>query len=213
MTVEQVYSHFHTPKNLQHHMIRVAALTQLVIDHWMGQPIDRQSVLATALFHDLAKPITFDMNNQKQFVKSEAELRQLQIDHDDLIQRFGTNEHEALVKMFKEIGLSEKAQKLVNNLEWSYSDRLIEENDFESLIPIYCDMRISPKGIVAIADRILELDSRVPVEDLDLRLASAERLEKIIQDNTSFDLNSIDDKQINQDSAKLTHFEFPSVRE
>jgi hypothetical protein len=203
MTVKEVYAKYRTPKNLEQHMLRVASLGSIVCESWAGSPIDETSIIETLLFHDIAKPISFDMAKQARFVNSALELKTLEEDVTYLIEQFGTNEHTAALKIFVEIGLSENSQRLINNLEWSFSDRLIEENDLESLLTIYCDMRIGPKGVLKVTERILELHSRSPIENLEERLTSARNLEMLLAANTAILLESITDEQINSRVEKL----------
>lgn len=207
MTVSQIYTQFGTPEYLQLHMLRVASLASLLLDSWIGDEIDKKSVLIACLFHDVAKPITFDMSKQEQFVSSDKELEVLQRHHDELIFKYGAEEHAALLEIFKEFKFDEKSQGIVNNLEWSLVDKLLSQNDIESLIPIYADMRISPTGLFSIEKRVLELNKRAPIKNLDDLLLSSRTLESEISKHTSIDLSSISNNQLNKKLEKLAQTE------
>ncbi len=196
MQVQQIYSQRKTPPGLQEHMLRVAAVAQVILNHWTGPTINKEAIITTCLFHDIAKPLTFDMSKQEQFVNSDEELQALQEHHDDLISRYGIEEHPALLKIFSELNLSEDACRLVDNLEWHYIPRLLKVNDIESLIPIYCDMRVGPRGVLSMEDRIENLLTRAQVDNLEELILSGKELERLLSQNVSIDLNSIDDLQI-----------------
>ena len=42
MNIIEIYNQYHLPKNLQMHMLRVAACTNLILDNWTGKPIDKR---------------------------------------------------------------------------------------------------------------------------------------------------------------------------
>ncbi len=207
MIVQEIYARYYTPRNLQIHMLRTAACGSLILAAWTGQALDQTAIIQTLLFHDIAKPVTFDITKQAQFIKSQSELKQVEQNIRFLIDHFGTNEHQATLQIFREIGLSDVSQQLVDNLEWHYVDQLIAENDLASLIPIYCDMRIGPRGILSIRDRIVELNARVPVENLAARLRSAQHLEDLMAKNVSTDLANITTAQIDSFTGSLSQKE------
>lgn len=203
MNVRDIYTTYGTPENLQQHMLRVAGLGSIVLQHWIGRALEAEAIIDTLLFHDIAKPVTFDVAKQARFVTSASELKKLEDTITSLITHFGSDEHLAALKIFQEIGLNAKAQHVIDNLEWHYTDRLIEELDLEALIAIYCDMRIGPDGILKITERIMELHARVPVQNLDERLASARRLEDLISNNMSIDPNRITNEQVDDKANAL----------
>lgn len=41
-------------------MLRVASLASIVLDQWSGEEISKNDIVTCALFHDIAKPVTFD---------------------------------------------------------------------------------------------------------------------------------------------------------
>lgn len=45
MNISEVYKKYMTPKNLQEHMLRVAALSKIVGDNWTGSTNDRKHIL------------------------------------------------------------------------------------------------------------------------------------------------------------------------
>ncbi len=187
-------------------MLRVAGLGSILIKHWRGQKIDGPAVVTTLIFHDIAKPLTFDINKQAKFVTSPEALESLRGDMNWLKENFGEDEHRALNLIFDQIGLSQNAKRILDNLEWIYSDRLLTEKDDESLLAIYADMRIGPQGILSIDQRMHELNARSPIEDFDNRLVSASRLESFVVDNVDLDLSLVTDNQIEAEIVNLSSY-------
>ena len=177
-------------------MLRVAGLGWMVVNAWTGPKLDKDSIIQTLLFHDIAKPVTFDLSKQAEFGLSSDRLEKLKQDTNYLVHHYGSDEHQVALKIFQEIGLSPESQRLIENLEWHYTDDLIKKNDLSALITIYSDMRIGPQGLLLIKQRVLELHSRMPIQNLTERLDSADRLEAIIAQNTDIDLTKISAQSI-----------------
>jgi hypothetical protein len=208
MTVNEIYIKYRTPSNLQQHMLRVAALATVIVSNWKGKAIAEEDIINTLLFHDIAKPVTFDITNQARFVSSPEELARLEQDIRYLTDNFGSEEHQAAIKIFQDLGLNENCQRLIDNLEWHYTDDLMQAGDIESLLTIYCDMRIGPKGVLLIEQRLSELHARNPIEDFEKRLESAKKLENLILENTSIKLEEINDEQIGPIVGVLSQKQF-----
>jgi len=196
MQILKIYSKYKTLPNLQLHMLRVGALAQIITNNWVGEIIDKESIIKTCLLHDIAKPINFDMTNQKQYIKDDNELIEIEECNNFLISNYGVEEHPALEMIGKEIGVSEKSLELLKNLEWHYIKKLLANNDIESLIPIYADMRISPNGIVSIIDRVEDLKKRTGKEN-NQQFEYIQKLESLINENTKANLYQITNQEIN----------------
>ena len=203
MQITQTYNRYQIPTNLQQHMLRVGALAQIILDHWQGVSIDKQSVVTCALYHDIAKPVTFDIEKQRKYVASEEDFNKVKRTIVDMISKYGGEEHVAVIKIFEEIGCSAETIRLINNLEWIYTPRLIQENDIPALLLNYCDMRIGPKGILRVQDRFADLKSRAPFAGIDEIAALSPKLESTIQALTTINLNDITDDQIAAQIQKL----------
>lgn len=192
MKVRKVYKDFQIPQNLQEHMLRVGALLKIIKDNWQGEEIDWEALIQAGLLHDIAKPLNFDLAKQAQFGMTPPEienLRQLQV----RIQReFGEKEHEACIKILLEVGGKPRAAELLNSLEWEYIERLWQNKEIESLVLIYADMRIGPKGILSLPERLNELRRREPKSlDFELLLKYGLMVEAEIQKQMSLKINRI----------------------
>ena len=52
MNIIDIYNKYHLPENLQMHMLRVAACSNLIIDNWKGIEIDKDAIIRVCLLHD-----------------------------------------------------------------------------------------------------------------------------------------------------------------
>jgi hypothetical protein len=207
MTVAQVYAQYKVLPNLQQHMLRVAAFCEVLSKSWTGITIDTQAMIHTCLFHDIAKPITFDMSKQAQYVKSAAELEEIRQIHQNLIAKYGSNEHVAAIRVFQEIGLGVEAERLIDNLEWDYIPRLLQENDVASLIVIYSDMRIGPRGVLSIAERMENLRARAGVAHYEEQLVAGLELEKLMNENSNGRAQNITDQELESPIKRLLNLD------
>jgi len=197
MNIRKVYEEYQVPKNLQEHMLRVGALASILTDNWLNDDIDRFSIIQACLLHDIAKPMNFDLAKQAQFGMSPAEIDKLEKLQNRLKVRYGTDEHTATVGIIKDLGCNSTTVRIVDNLEWSYIPRVMSANDIESLIAIYCDMRIGLKGILTLDDRLADLKTRAGNEDFEEHAKNGKALEGLISKYVSIEINSITDNEIN----------------
>ncbi|MFC1711635.1 HD domain-containing protein [Patescibacteria group bacterium] len=203
MTIKQIYLKYQLPKNLQTHMLAVASLTLIISNNWQGEEINKKDLITCALLHDIAKPVTFDPDKQKQFVKFKKELNQLHKLINNMTLKYGTDEHQAAIQIFKELGFSKNIISLIDNLEWIYLPQLLKENKMEALILNYADMRIGPKGIISLKQRFDELKKREPFKGINKIASLSGILEKYIQEKTKIKLNSITKSDLNNNFEKL----------
>ena len=72
MKVSQIYKDYKIPGNLQRHMLRVAAFSEILTENWIGEKIDKKAIVLCCLFHDAAKLMKFDLTRPELF-EEEAE--------------------------------------------------------------------------------------------------------------------------------------------
>lgn len=197
MKVKEVYKKYKIPLNLQKHMLRVAALSQIFAENWENGKLDSKSITLTCVFHDMANIIKFNFEKPSLFKDEEDKVDYWKKVQKEVIQKYGNNVHLATLTISKEIGLSEKVINFIKNLEWDNTLKILEEKNFESALTIYCDMRIGPHGIMLLKDRIDDLQKRNKSHDMNSIKKAANLLEKTIQQFLSIDVNSVNNLQIN----------------
>lgn len=197
MTVQQVYEKYSTPKNLQEHMLRVAALSKIICDNWTGKNINGSAIIIACLLHDIAKPMKFDITKQSGFGMPQDEILKLEKLQKFIKDKYGDDEHTNTIGMSKDVGIKEDSIQIIENLEWKYTNRLLTENDTESLIAVYCDRRVGPKGVLSLQQRLDDLKVRAMVDYYDDYVKNGEILEMTLQEFVSVKLNSITDENLN----------------
>jgi hypothetical protein len=209
MNVRQVYEKYSTPKNLQEHMLRVAALSKIILDHWTGQKVDKTAVMQTCALHDMAKPLIFDVAKQAQYGMLPEDIANLEKLQAFLKSKYGFTEEEAVVGMCKDIGMTQEGIRIIENLErqWKSIPRLIKANDINSLIPTYCDMRIGPRGILTLQARLEDLNNRGGAVSHEDNVRNGKIAEQKIKENVDIDLDSITDRELNTLFPKLLNLE------
>jgi 5'-deoxynucleotidase YfbR-like HD superfamily hydrolase len=209
MKTIEIYKKYKTPPNLQKHMLRVAALGKIITSQWTSSSINGRAIVQTLLFHDLGKPISFDPNKQAEFINDPKEQKEIVENIYFLRKKYGVYEHQATLKMFKEIGLKEQSLYLINNFDWSNTQRLINSKKIEHLITIYAEMRISPSGIVDLDQRLKELKSRQSIKNFQQRLNLAKQLEKMVAQHTKASLNNINNTDLDKYKKRLLDLKIP----
>ena len=197
MNVQQVYAHYKIPLNLQQHMLRVAALSQVLIENWKNEKFDKESIALACLFHDMANIIKYDFSKTDLFKEEKNEVEYWKMIQEETIKKYGNNIHKATIKICHEINLPDKVIQLVENLEWNNAMKAVEQKDFESAICIYSDMRIGPFGILLLQDRLINLRTRDKSYDFISTSEAAKQLEKILQNNISIRVNFINNSDLN----------------
>lgn len=71
MNIMDIYNKYHLPENLQIHMLRVAACSNLIIDYWNGPYIDKQAIIRVCLLHDMGNMVKIpeDFSTDEEFIK------------------------------------------------------------------------------------------------------------------------------------------------
>ncbi len=195
MTIKQLYREYQIPKNLQEHMLRVAALAQIICENW-NEDIDSDAVVKACCLHDIAKPMTFDIGKQAQFGMATEDIAKLNKLQKRLKKGYGDDEYKATFGICKEVGCNASTLNIIRRLEWDYTPQLLHENYREGLIFIYCDMRIGPDGILPVQERIHECHARTQSYLLDTYLHYSSLVEPEIVKQVRVDVLSITDQDL-----------------
>jgi len=207
MNVKQAYDKYAIPPNLQKHMLRVAALSLQLVENWKKDKLDKESITLACVFHDMANIIKFNFNKPSLFKEEEYQAEYWKRIQVNTIQKYGKNVHLATLIICREIGLSKKVLKIIEDLEWDNTLQFLKQKNYESAIPVYCDMRIGPHGILLFKDRIRDLENRNKTHDMNFIKKAAGLLEKTLQQHISININNVNDTQINNRFSELLKLE------
>ena len=84
MNIIDIYNKYHLPENLQMHMLRVAACSNLIVDNWNGQKLDKESIIRVSLLHD--------MGNMVKILEDESKDEEFLNVRKKYFDKYGTNE-------------------------------------------------------------------------------------------------------------------------
>jgi len=146
MNIIEIYKKYHLPENLQMHMLRVAACSNLIIDNWNGTKIHKESIIRVNLLHDMGNKVKIpeDFSQDKEFLK----IRKKYFD------KYGTNDHEINLEIGKQEGLTEKEIIILDGKRSRKNEETLKSNSYERKICAYCDQRVAPDGVIGIRERL-----------------------------------------------------------
>lgn len=146
MNIIEIYKKYHLPENLQMHMLRVAACSNLIIDNWSGPQIDKQAIIRVSLLHDMGNmvKISEDFSKDEEFLKTRKKY----------FDKYGTNDHEINLEIGKQEGLTEKEIIILDGKRSRKNEETLKSDSYERKICAYCDQRVAPDGVVGIKERL-----------------------------------------------------------
>ena len=136
MNIIEIYKKYHLPENLQMHMLRVAACSNLIIDNWTGEKIDKEAITRVCLLHDMGNMVKIpeDFSKDKDFLQ----IRKKYFD------KHGTNDHEINLEIGKQEGLTEKEIVILDGKRSRKNEETLKSDSYEIKICAYCDQRVAP---------------------------------------------------------------------
>ncbi len=208
MNIIDIYNKYHLLENLQMHMLRVAACSNLIIDNWNGQKIDKESIIRVSLLHDMGNMVKIpeDFSKDEEFIK----IRKKYFD------KYGTNDHKINLEIGKQEGLTEKEIVILDGKGSRKNEETLKSNSYERKICAYCDQRVAPDGVVGIKERLK--DAKVRYKDKTLSVWSNEEkanhliecsldIEKQIMEHCKLNPEDINDDSIKTYIERLKKYE------
>lgn len=199
MNVIEIYKKYHLPENLQMHMLRVAACSNLIIDNWNGPQIDKESIIRVSLLHDIGNIVKIPEDSSKD--EGFLEIRKR------YFEQYGTNDHEINLEIGKQEGLNPKEIIILDGKRSRKNEETLASNSYERKICAYCDQRVSPNGVIGIRQRLE--DAKVRYKDKPLSVwSNEEKANYLIQCALSIEKQimeycNIKPEDINDDSIKI----------
>lgn len=157
-TIEQIYTDYKIMPTLREHMYRVAAIAYLICDS-IADFNDKQNVIIACLLHDMGNIIKFKLGHLPEFLEPEG-LDYWQQVQDEFKKKFSDDEHNATLKIAKEIGVSENVLNLIDIVGFPNGEKNLIENNLSKMICGYSDMRVAPHGVLPLAERLEDLRKR-----------------------------------------------------
>lgn len=200
MKTIQIYENFGIPQNLEEHMLRVTRVGILIVDGWK-EPIDMNLVIKAALVHDLANIVKFKLEPGSPLESKQQEM----------VAKYGSDDHTATAKMLQELGVDEKLIEVVQMKSFGNAIEVTASNNWPLKILFYSDMRVIPTGVVDLETRLTDVVTRLEKyrnhPKKEQLLQSTREVEKQIQEMTETTLAEINDKSVAAGMEQLLSYE------
>ena len=146
MNIIEIYNKYYLPENLQLHMLRVAACSNLIIDNWKGKELDKEAIIRVCLLHDMGNMVKIpeDFSNDEEFIKIRRKY----------FEKYGTNDHEINLEIGQVEGLSQKELIILDGKRSRKNEETLKSDSYEIKICAYCDQRVAPDGVVDLKARL-----------------------------------------------------------
>lgn len=208
--VLEIYKEYKVPKNLQLHMLRVAAVASLICDS-INIPVDKSNIVFAELFHDMGNIVKFDWETLLEFREPEG-LEYWQDIQKEFIKKYGSKEHEANMQIAEEIGLKKEILALMDQIHFHGNCTNVRVENFDVKIVNYADQRVSPYSVVSFDERIEEArqrykwDEREDKEERAKLIACGKEIEKQIFAHCKIKPEDITDESVAPIIEELKNF-------
>ncbi len=212
MNIIEIYNKYHLPENLQLHMLRVAACSNLIIDNWKGQELDREAIIRVCLLHDMGNIVKIpeEFSDDEEFKKIRRKY----------FEKYGTNDHEINLEIGQIEGLSKDELTILDGKRSRKNEETLKSSSYEIKICAYCDQRVAPDGVVDLKARLE--DAKVRYKDKPLSVWSNEEkanylidcalgIERQVMDCCTISIKDINDVSIEKYINDLKKFDIKKL--
>lgn len=202
MQIQTIYEKYEIPKHLQLHMLRVAWVCKLICDHRTGGKINKDHLIQASLLHDMWNIVkfTFDEKTSALLLKG-MNIEKLKKNKAMMIEKYGSNDHDANILICKELWVSKDVIELVDAIDFLSLHYLEPQSDMEKILMIYCDLRTWPFGVTSTHERLREAALRYKKSKRVERLESSYKLADT-HENKIFQQCTLDHEEITEELVK-----------
>lgn len=211
--ITEIYNLYKIPPNLQLHQLRVAAVASIICDNFKAK-LDSSAVITACLLHDMGNIVKFDFEAFPEFTKPEGKDYWKNI-QDEVIRKYGSDEHEATTAIISEIGAEEVIIKLVNSVGFVKAESNCLSKNYAIKICSYSDMRVAPNFVTSLKARLMEAKERYVYqrkkwneEEFEFYESRWEKIEEQIFEKCSIAPYDITDEKVYPLIEDLKNFEF-----
>lgn len=219
-TIQDIYTKYKIPPNLQLHMYQVTAFG-LYVGHHL-QPdihVDIAIITKTNLLHDMGNIIKFDFSPHRTVGIPTEEIPYWKEVQSEVIAKYGVDEDVATDAIAAEIGVEQDVLDILSQHGIDKAKNSLEKNDWNIKIIRLSDERIAPSGVVSLDARYQDLLKRYENTKHDLsdsgyinkRRGLMMKLEAQIQERCSIDLQKITNADIEPYIQTLKKYEMPEI--
>jgi HD domain len=164
MNILEIYKKYQIMPQLGEHQLRVASVADFICEHITLTPAlsqrERENVVLACLLHDMGNILKFDLTKSHSLLNLEIDVEFWQRVKEEYKKKYGNDEHQAALKMAAELGAGARVFELIDCIGFNNGKANAETEDFGKKICAYSDMRVGPKGIISLEDRMADLRVR-----------------------------------------------------
>lgn len=208
--ITDIYSEYKIIPNLQMHQLRVAAVAKQICES-LRLEIDKDVVIRVCLLHDMGNIIKSKLDYFPEFVQPEG-IEYWQSVKAEFIEKYGDDEHEATIKIIKELNQSEKIIYLAGENRFPYMCKHRDGEDFTQKLIHYVDGRVGPHGVLSFDERMNDANKRYKSvsfhdEERDRLVNCGRDIEKQIFAHSNIKPEDINDESVAKIIEELKNFE------
>ena len=158
MKILDIYSEYRIMQNLAMHQLRVAAVALMICES-LDLEVDKESIVKACLLHDIGNIIKFNLNYFPEWNEPQG-LEYWEGVKNDYVLKYGNDEHKASLLIAKELKVTSIIYNLIDCIDSSVAERIVNENNFEKKICAYVDNRVTPYGVVSAEEHSLNAKER-----------------------------------------------------
>lgn len=215
LSIAKVYEKFSIPPGLQKHMYTTAALGMIICDHWSGPTLQKENIIMALLLHDLGNLIKFDLSDTAQILDESLFTPYWRSLQSQQKKTYGNDAHTATLNMARECIQNQEVIALIDGMDTAYLEK-IAQGSLEQQICEYADLRVTPKGITSLAERLADIQKRYSASSpqwansahFAQSLQFAQIIENTLQKNTDIDITQIPSEKIEAYLVKLPQYTF-----
>lgn len=208
MNIIEIYKKYHLPENLQMHMLRVAACSNLIIDNLNGLIIDKKAITRAGLLHD--------MGNMAKISDNEIDDDEFKKIRKEYIDKYGRNSHKINLIIAKEEGLNDYEIEIIDKKSSKRGEETLNSERYDVKILLYADQRVAPDGVTSLKERLEEVKKRYKnitssvwsnEEKANHLIECSLGIEKQIMEHCNINPEDINDNSIKKYIEKLKEYE------
>lgn len=215
MNILEIYRKYQIMPQLEEHMLRVAGVADVILENLILAPAlserERGEVVLACLLHDIGNIVKFDFSVFPE-TTVEKGLEYWQKIKAETIEKYGADSHTATHNMLKEFGVLERVLELVDSIGFSQAKENMESQDFAKKICAYADMRVLPRGVGSLEERMQDLRVRYKnhpegAHNREVFEQSLREIEKQIFMHCKLRLEEITEEKIKEKIEQLKNWE------
>lgn len=157
--IQDLYIECQIMPNIAVHMYKVAAVADIINDHFKPL-IDKKTIIDACLLHDIGKIVDIDLKKFPEFVEPEG-LAHWENVKKSFIDKYHTvNEHDATLAIATDLGVNFGVLEILHIASYLETMTVKESKEHEKMIALYADMRVGVNGVTTLQERLDDLHIR-----------------------------------------------------